>query len=1054
MIRPLIENGFGLNSCQDLFNKPKKSMKKFKFKLLMLALLIGLSSNTWAQTIEVSGVVVDDQNVTMPGVSVILKGTTTGTVTDIDGKFALAVPEGTGTLVFSFVGFETQEITLDGKTTSYQVQMATSTIGLNEVVAIGYGSVRKSDLTGSVASMDTEKLTELKKTDVGQAIQGRISGVDVRKMSSKPGAPLSIKIRGNTVITNNNVGKDGVSDNIDDDLSRPLYVVDGIFMDDIDMINPADIEKMDILKDASATAIYGSRGANGVVIITTKSGVEGKTQIFYDGTFGVNSAVNVPDMMSGDEYVAFTEDYLRGREWRRLITEGNGTVDAFNALTPDFSTEFISTTEQENVANRRYTDWADDFRETGIQTSHTVGMSGGQNGLVYNASIGYLKDEGVMGIEEYERYNATASISKKISEKITVGLKTYFAYSEREEGSKELFRSTLRLAPTVNTYQEDGEPVLFPDAQDARFINPVYDADGAWTVNTRKSEVVANFYVDIKPVQWFSFKSTFAPNISSERYGEYRGLLTKAARNDQSRTRAYYDSRFENSYAWDNIANFDFDIREGHKLKATLITSLYYKQREGSDIERRNFDSDSYLYYNVGAGLDKSRDVTSFYRKETVASFATRLNYNINEKYLFTFTGRYDGSSKLAEGHKWEFFPSAAFAWRASEEDFLKDVEWLDNLKLRVSYGEAGNDKRVEPYQSMGRLSTSNYLFGNDVVGGKTVANMSNDRLTWEISKEYNFGVDLGIFNSKVRLGAEIYHKKTEGSILARDLMWVTGYDNATGNFGSVINKGVEIDLNTVNIDNGNFRWTTSLNFAKNVNEIDEIDGNVDELPYGRHGVLKKGEAIDAMYSYELAGIWQMDEMAEAAQYDAVPGMYKFVDQNNDGDITSEDKVVIGSHSPDWIGGMTNNFKYKNFDMSVMIYTRQGVKGHSEFYQNFAPYQNDGAKFNKVKLDYWTPNNQGSKYAMPAVALSNGDANEWYFEDMSFVKVGNIGFGYQVPRSFLNKFNIASCRLSLDIQNPFTFTDYEGPDPETGLQNSYGMAYSTRTVLFGLKLKL
>ena len=678
-------------------------------------------------------------------------------------------------------------------------------------------------------------------------------------------------------------------------------------------------------------------------------------------------------------------------------------------------------------------------------------MSGGQNGLVYNASVGYMKDEGVMGIEQYERYNATASLSKKVTDKVTVGLKTYFSYSEREEGSKELFRSTLRLAPTVNTYDENGDVILFPDEQDGRFVNPVYDADGAWTVNHKTYNVTANFFVDIKPVKWFNFKSTFAPNLSSYRYGEYRGLLTKAARNDQSRTRAYYNTSFTNSYTWDNVANFDLAIKEGHNLKATVISSLYYRQNEGSEIQNRDFDSDQYSFYNIESGTDK-RDAKSNYTKETIASFAGRLNYNINEKYLFTFTGRYDGSSKLAEGYKWKFFPSAAFAWRASEEDFMQDVEWLDNLKLRVSYGESGNDKPVSPYSSFAFLGDASYLFGNNVVNGKIVNGLPNHRLGWETSKEYNLGFDLGIFNNKVRFEFEYYNKKTEDSILDRDLMWLSGYGSATGNFGSVRNKGVEMVLNTVNIDRGDFKWTSSFNFAKNVNEIEEIDGDTDFIfpDNDPHGILKVGEAVDAIYAFEKVGIWQLDEAAEAYSYGTTPGAYKFVDQNNDGVIDSEDKVVIGSRSPDWIGGMTNNFKYKNFDMSVMVYTRQGVKGHSEFYQNFAPHQNDGAKFNKIDMDYWTPNNQDGKTPMPKV----GHDKDYYYHDMSFVKVGNIGFGYQVPRTFLNKFNISSCRLSLDIQNPFTFTDYKGPDPETGLTNSYGMAYSVKTVLFGVKLKL
>lgn len=1018
------------------------------FKTLSLLLIINvMSAFTLVAQQKVAGRVVDGDGSGIPGINVIEKGTTNGTISDIDGNYSVTVSSAESVLIYSFMGFDTQEI-LVGNQSTLNVTLIESAIGLDEVVAIGYGTAKKSDVTGSVASLSAEKLTEQRKTDVGQAMQGRMAGVDVRRTSSKPGAPLSIKIRGNTVITNTNVGKDGVSDDLTDDLSRPLFVVDGVFMDNIDMLNPSDVQKMDVLKDASATAIYGSRGANGVVIITTKSGLEGETQFTYDGTFGVNNVTNAPDMMTGDEYVAYVGDYLRGKEWRSLVSAGNGNADAYNAIDPDYSSEFVTEEERSNVANGTYTNWVDDYQETSIQTSHSVGMSGGKDGLIYNASIGYLKDEGVMGIESYERYNATASLSKKVSEMVTVGLKTYMAYSDRESGSKELFRSTLRLVPTVSSTDEFGEPILFPDAQDGRFIHPEYDANGAWTVNTRRSEMIANFFVDVKPTEWLNLKSTFSPNLSSQRYGEYRGLLTKSSRNDASRIRAYYNNDYNVSYAWDNIANLNFTLAEGHELKATVISSIFYEQAEGSAIENRNFTTDSYLYYNIGAGLDK-RSATSYYGKETLSSFAARLNYNVKERYLLTFTGRYDGSSKLAEGNKWAFFPSAAFAWRASQEDFLNDVDWLSNLKLRVSYGESGNDKVIGPYNSMATLQSSNYLFGESIGSGKTVSSLPNKDLSWEVSKEYNFGVDFGILNNRVRLSGEYYNKLTEGSILSREMMWLTGYADATGNFGSVRNSGIELELNTVNVRRGDFSWQTNINFAKNVNSIEEIDGDVDEIAYGRHGVLKTGESIDAMYSYDKVGIWQMDEATEAAVYGAVPGEYKFADQNDDGVIDSEDKVVIGSHSPDWIGGMTNNFKYKNFDMSIMMYTRQGVFGHSEFYQNFGTYTKEG-KFNKVNLDYWTPNNTGAEYAM----AYEGDPGEWHFTDMSFVKVGNIGLGYTLPENVLNKLKIGSCRLSLDVQNPFTFTNYAGPDPETALQNTYNMGYSVRTVLFGLKMTL
>ncbi len=1025
-----------------------------KLKLFFL-MVLSVSSVVLAQT-QITGVVLDETNVPLPAANVLEKGTNNGVVTDFDGNFSITVSNSDATLVISFIGFESREIALDGSS-NYTVQLTPSSTGLDEVVVIGYGAVEKKDLTGAVASLSNETLTEQRKTDIGQAIQGRVAGVDVRTLSFKPGAPLSIQVRGNTVITANQAGeRDGVSDDIGTDPDQPLYVVDGVFFDDINALNPADIQQMDILKDASATAIYGSRGANGVVIITTKSGVEGRTRFTYDATFGLRTPTNVPDFFNGPEYVAFVDDVLRAREWQNTDL----SVTAYNNVTIDRSTEFQNSNEEaSNVANGRYTDWIDLFQRTGVQTSHTVGMSGGKDGLVYNGSLGYLHDEGVIGIEEFERYNLSASLSKKVSDKLTVGVKTYLTLSEREEGSRELFRSTFRLAPTVNPFDANGEAILFPDDQDLRFPNPVFEDEGAWRVNTKTLNVIANASIDYRANDWLNFRTQFSPNISTTRFGEYRGLLTKNSRNDPSRVRSVYDSGFRTSYTWDNIVNFNFDITSDQNLKATLVSSLFYDNREGSMIQTRNFDTDAFLFFNTEGGTD-IRDFDSFYTKETLASFAGRLNYSIKDKYLFTFTGRYDGSSKLAEGNKWQFFPSAAFAWRASEETFLQNVNWLNNLKLRISYGESGNDNPVDPYSSLAFLQQANYLLGDDIALGKIVQTLPNADLTWEVSKEYNFGVDLGILNNRVSLGMEYYRKTTEGSILNRQLSFITGLGesdstpSAIGNFGSVRNSGVEITLNTVNIRTADFSWRTNINYTRNENEILELYDGVDQILVGTdqrlNGVLQVGAPIDATFDYEVDGIWSVSEAAEASSFGALPGQYKFVDQNGDGVINPDDKVVLGSQSPDWIAGMTNTFNYKNIEFNVQMNTRQGVFGHSEWHQNFSTFQGDRAVFNSLDQDYWTPNNQNARYPSPEYGEDGG--RPWFYEDMSFVRVGNIGLAYTFPQQILDKLKLSNLRLSIDLQNPFVFTDFEGPDPETGLQNSYNMSYSIKTFLFGLKL--
>jgi TonB-linked SusC/RagA family outer membrane protein len=588
-----------------------------KLKLLLMTLFIGYASISWSQS-KVSGVVTDNQNVPIPGVNVIVKGTSNGAATDFDGKFQINIKEGE-VLTFSFLGFVSKEITFNGQS-SLNVKLEEDTSKLDEVVVIGYGAVKRTDLTGAVSSLSAANITQQKKTDIGQAVKGQVAGVDVRSLSNKPGAPLSIRIRGNTAIRNDAyVGRDGASDDPSVDRTKPLYVVDGIFFEDINILNPADIQQMDILKDASATAIYGSRGANGVVIITTKNGVEGKTVFTYEATMGLRSVTNEPDYFTGDEYVAFVDDVIRSREFGKLFNSGTTptVADYNNVDVSSFINTEIRTTNEEasNVANRRYTNWIKDFQKTGVQTSHNLGMSGGTNGLVYSASLGYLSDEGVIGIEAFERYNLSASLSKKVSDKFTVGVKAYLAYSEREEGSRELYRSTQRLAPTVNSRDIDGNIILFPDDQDTRFTNPYYDANGEWTVNTKSMDVIANVFLNYKPTDWISFKTQFAPNIKNTRFGEFRGLYTKAARNDPSRIQSHYDTYFNTSYSWDNIVDFNFDVAEGHNLKATLISSLYYNQGENSNIETRNFDTNAYLFYNTESGTD-IRDYDTEYSKE------------------------------------------------------------------------------------------------------------------------------------------------------------------------------------------------------------------------------------------------------------------------------------------------------------------------------------------------------------------------------------------------------------------------------------------------------
>jgi len=1019
-------------------------------RLCSLVLLISVFCDTslFAQS-RITGKVIDSKGETLPGVSILEEGTNNGTITDVNGEFALLVTSSNTRLTFSYVGFESQTVSV-GNSTVLDIQMKEDIASLEEVVVIGYGTAKKSDLTGAVASLGSEGITEMNKVDLASALQGRVAGVSVRTLNSKPGAGLSIKIRGNTVIQNNNLGRDGLNDDPARDLSRPLYVIDGIFLDDISALNPNDIEKIDILKDASATAIYGSRGANGVVIISTKTGFEGKTSISYEATVGFSRAGNIPDMRSGENYVQTVDDYARHLQW---IGETDFTRDNFYGYNIDRSIA-LTTEEQQNVANNTYTDWMGNFQKTGIQTSHNLSLAGGQNGLTYTAAIGYLKDEGVIGIEGFDRYNIRSSVTKTFNNVITAGVNAYAVYSVREEGSRELFRSSFRLPPTTSAFDENGDILFIPDGNDQRFINPIYEDEGAWTVNTKKLQFFGNAFVEIKPVKWLSVKSTIAPSLNVTRFGEYRGLNTKSSRGEPGRIRSYYDNFFDRSYTWDNVLNINKEVVSGHNLNLSLISSLWNIVGESGMIQTRNFAYDGFGFFSTQNGSDV-RTFASNYTEQTLLAYAARLNYNINDKYLITVTGRYDGSSKLAPGNKWSFFPSAAVAWRMSNEAFMQDIDFISNLKLRASYGESGNDAPLSPYQSASALTNRSYVLNNAIVQGNAIEQLSNQDLTWERSKEFNFGVDFGLFNSRISGSLEIYNKRTEDAIINRDLMAVTGFSGgAVGNFGSVRNSGIELSLNSFNVATANFEWETSLNFARNKNEILELDGDAEQFAApggGGYNLLRVGRPIDGIYFYANDGIWQLDEADEAAIYNAVPGQYKLIDQNSDGLINQDDIVYLGNNAPDWIGGITNTFRYKNFDFSVMIYTQQGIFGHSEFYQHFMPY-GDNVRFNSLAINYWTPDNTGSEYPLPGNYQRATDVTP--LVDMSFVRVGNIGFGYSIPHTILDKLNVQSASLTLDIQNPFTFTDFLGPDPETGLQNSYNMAYMRTTTLLGLRVTL
>lgn len=999
-------------------------MKRSESNLSALLLCMGISVaspiNIWAagkpgvnvvqQVQKVSGKVLDANGEPVIGATIKVVGTNDGTVTDIDGNFSLNLGSH-ATLEISYVGYVTQKVqAAPGK--SLNITLLEDAKVIDEVVVVGYGSVKRSDVTGSVSSLDASSITSASQTNAIDAMQGRISGVNITRSAARPGGGYSIVVRGKSSINNSN---------------EPLWVIDGIpTTSNANDLNPADIEKIDVLKDASATAIYGSRGANGVVIVTTKRGKAGHFSINYDGYVGARVASNLPDMMDGDEYVKFRTELFR--------TQGKST-DRSNA-------EFFTPEEWNRIDNKDYTDWVDLTLRTGLQYSNTLTASGGDDKGTFSVGIGQLHEEGSVRDQDFNRYNMHLNINRKFLNTWEMGGSLYFTYSKQNEGSYETLRSAYRLPQVASPYDEDGNLAYHVFRMDTT-TNPLLEstADGEHR-ESKRYRAFGNIYLQYKPISDLTLKTSLAPQMLYKRYGEMVGKNAKNSNGNTANITANYDQTLFWSYVWDNQITYDKTFGK-HHLNASFVHSMQMEQWEYSNQAAKNFPFNSY-WYNLGAaGLNNQTRSTTNFEKRTLMSYLARVQYSFNDRYLLTVSGRYDGSSRLADGNKWAFFPSAALAWRITEEDFMKSAPAISNLKLRLSYGVTGNDA-VSIYGTQSGVSLLNYDFGGNVVSAYYKNGLANKGLTWEKTHEINIGLDFGFFRNRINGALDIYQRDANDLIMRRNLPSTTGWSSIWDNIGKVRNRGIELGLNTVNIESKNFTWETNLTFSKNTNKIVELyNGKQDD-------VANKwfiGKPIDVNYDYVFDGIWQTEEAEEAAKYGQTPGQVKVKDFDNNGVINSDDKRIIGQRSPKWIGSITNTFTYKNFDLSVYIYTQQGAQLQDNFMSAYMTYEGN---YKQVNVDYWTPENPSNKYPQP------GNKGKFYdamrYVDVSFVRVGSISLGYNLPKSLLDKIKVRNARVYVTTNNPFTFTSYKGFDPEWATQNTWGTATGYTTYLVGAKI--
>ncbi|GAB3888815.1 SusC/RagA family TonB-linked outer membrane protein [Spirosoma agri] len=993
-----------------------------------------------------------DDNTALPGVNVAVKGTTRGTTTDASGNYRINVPNDQAVLVFSSVGFLSQEVSV-GNRSAVNITIQADTRSLNEVVVVGYGTQKKSQLTGAISSVSAKQITEQPITNIGQAMQGRVAGVDVAQSGSKPGSTPTIRIRGRRSFNAGN---------------NPLYVVDGIPLTGdrnellgsrpfdftsggYEDLNPNDVASLEILKDATATAIYGARGANGVVLVTTKRGNNnGKTTISYDAYAGVTDPLDKVHLFNGPEFAEYVrEAYRSTNEYNdangKPVPTGVADAYADAHVAPLGGDPAVAA----GIAANRNTDYQSLILRQGFQQNHSLGIQGGTEKTQFYISAGYFLDKGINPGLDYSRYSLRANIDHQINKVIKVGVSSYMMYSLRNGANLNPYGFTLSQNPLGRPYDDNGN-IIFSPTNDALLTNPLAEiVPGAQVDQIKKYRIFNSIYAEANIINGLKYRVNFGPDFSVSRAGRFTGSQTNDRKGGDPT--ASNNNQFGFNYTLENILTYSKTFGD-HNIGITALQSIQRDNFEYSNLSVQGIPAETQQYNNVG-NASLVLGVGSNLIQWTLNSFMGRINYDYKDKYLVTATLRRDGSSRFGENTKYGNFPGIALAWNINNEDFLKEVTWLDQLKLRVSRGSVGN-QGVVPYQTQGLLSRTVYAWNNTAAYGYRPSTIGNPDLKWETSTSSNIGVDFSLWRGRVAGSIEFYQTNTTDLLLSDQLPQSIGFNAVTKNVGETRNRGVEISLSTVNVNSkGGFKWTTDFAFTKNNEAIISLyNGAVDDL--GNKWFI--GKPLTAYFDYKKAGIWQTSEADAAKSYQSAVGQIKIQDTNKDGKITADDRVFLGSDIPNFSAGITNRFSYKGFDLSFFVYGRFGQTILSGFHRDNNQL---AGRYNQIKVDYWTPNNPTNEFPRPNhnQEFPVNNSALFYF-DGTFVKVRNINFGYTFSSKLTQKLGMQSLRVFTSIQQPFIFSTYRskynGVDPETadGTINN-NVTPATRITTFGLNVK-
>ncbi len=967
-----------------------------KRKMSLLGLICLFTSILMAQT-KISGTVTDVDKNPLPGVSVVCKSTSQGTVTNLDGKYTIEINKG-NTLTFSLIGMQTQDIKIASQSI-INVIMHESTIELDEVVAIGYGTAKKSDLTSSIISVKPDELKNVKVGSAADALQGLATGVLISKGSFKPGGSSNIIIRGN-----GSFGNGGAS-------TTPLYIIDGVMSNaGLDVIAPSDIESIEVLKDAASTAIYGSRASNGIILVTTKKGKTGKASITFNTNIGIQNLINKQKVLNASQFkeildAATDNTYLWDKEEQRMFDEG------------------------------RSTDWQDLITQSGVYQNYNLGITGGSEKTTYYLGLDWVDQEGIIKNTGYQKGNIRFNLDSKLNNWLTMGAKfnvirssTNSSNTDGVAGMNSLDQGTMGSAiaskPSAPIFNEDGtyydNLLLRP--------NPVA-AVTYFKNNFTQTRINASFNLEaeiLKNLKLRTENGTEYINNQSNVFQDSRmtGIYKNVNISDRENGEQFY-LQTENTLT--------YQLNKGiHRLTAVggFSASIFnWTMMSAQILNASNITQND----NLGTGTPKS--VNSDKVKSTLASFFGRVNYSLADKYLLTVTLRADGSSRFAKGHKWGYFPSGGLAWRINQEDFLKDVNFLDNLKLRTSYGIVGNQE-ISSYQSMAQVDATSsrytdYVFGGTLANGSRTSILAQPDLTWEKSRQFDLGLDFAFFKNRLSGSIDGYYKYTYDLLYNVPLPLESGYRTALVNVGAMKNRGIELTLNSVNIDTKDFTWQTSLNYSFNKNEIDKLYNDLKRV--GNYFV---GQSINVIYTKRFGGIWQSDEAEIAKIYNAEPGDYKIIDRNRNNIIDDDDRDFVGQTTPQFFGSFSNTFKSHGFDLTIFLTYAGGHKIYNPFayLDSYSPSANMSPDYYH---NYWTPERPSNKY--PRLGSTNSQLYETdgMYQKGDYIRLKNLELGYTLPRNIANKVYASNIRVYASVQNLVTFTKYTGFDVETSNANPY-----------------